>query len=262
MSSPAAMIAIIPLKGLIIGLVVLLSPISSSAQERRPHAVLVLDQSDSRGPFYYQLWSGLRGVLGAHDARVTIYGENLDLTRFGGAAYEQSLKRHFKEKYRDRQIGVIVTLGPGSFEHTLRWREELWPGIPIVFAMLDETDFARLERPADVTGVVIKNSLTGAVRAARAVVRNLDTIAFVGDDWERQSLFNHWEDEIPSATSENASPTCPSGAPSSIRVCSPMARARTIRRRRRSGSSLKGPTAPSWSEPSRYWPQAESADTP
>jgi signal transduction histidine kinase len=201
MFSPAAMTAIIPLRGLIIGLVVLLSPISLSAQERRPHAVLVLDQSDSRGPFYYQLWSGLRGVLSAHDARVTIYGENLDLTRFGGAAYEQSLKRHFKEKYRDRQIGVIVAFGTGAFEHTLRWREELWPGIPIVFAMLDETDFAELERPADVTGVVIRNSLAGAVRAARAVVRNLDTIALVGDDWERQSLFSHWEDEVPAATS-------------------------------------------------------------
>ena len=35
-------------------------------------------------------------------AHVTLYGENLDLTRFGGPAYEQSLKRHLKEKYRDK----------------------------------------------------------------------------------------------------------------------------------------------------------------
>src|SRR5262245_36152 len=195
------MTGIVWFKGIIVGLLVLLAPIVL-AQERRSQSVLVLDQSNLRGPFYYQLWSGLRGALGDRvDAGVTIYAENLDLTRFGGGAYEESLKRHLKEKYRDRQIGAIVAFGAGSFEHTLRWREELWAGIPIVFAMLDETEFARLERPADVTGVVIRNSLAGAVRAARAAVPDLDSVAFVGDVWARQSLFRHWADEIPAATS-------------------------------------------------------------
>src|SRR5262245_40077148 len=177
------MIRIIWFKGIIVGLLVLLAPIAL-AQERRSQSVLLLDQSNLRGPFYYQLWSGLRGALGDRvDAGVTIYAENLDLTRFGGAAYEESLKRHLKEKYRDRPIGAIVAFGAGSFEHAIRWREELWGGIPIVFAMLDQADFARLGRPADVTGVFIRNSLASAVGAARAVVPDLDGVAFVGDAW-------------------------------------------------------------------------------
>ena len=85
------------------------------------------------------------------------------LTRFGGAAYEESLKRHLMEKYRDRPIGAVVAIGKATLEHALRWRAELWPGVPIVFAMLDETDLARIGRPADVTGVLIRNSLTNAV---------------------------------------------------------------------------------------------------
>jgi signal transduction histidine kinase len=195
------MIRIISARGIIVGLLMLLAPMAL-AQERRPRSVLVLDQSDLRGPFYYQLSAGLRGVLGApNDGRITVYGENLDLTRFGGAAYEESLKRHFKEKYRDRPIGVIVAIGAGTLEHTLRWREELWPGVPVVFAMLDETDFAKLGRPVDVTGVIMRIPLAGAVRVARAVVPGLDTIVFVGDDWDRQVLFSHWDEEISVATS-------------------------------------------------------------
>src|SRR5262245_30953706 len=195
------MIRIISARGIIVGLLVLLAPMAL-AQEQRPRSVLVLDQSDLRGPFYYQLSAGLRGVLGApNDGRITVYGENLDLTRFGGVAYEQSLKRHFKEKYRDRPIGVIVAIGAGTLEHTLRWREELWPGVPVVFAMLDETDFAKLGRPADVTGVIVRIPLAGAVKVARAVVPRLDTIVFVGDDWDRQVLFSHWNVEISAATS-------------------------------------------------------------
>lgn len=51
--------------GWIVGLLALLAPICVSAQQARPHSVLVLDQSDLRGPFHYQLWSGMRGGLDA-----------------------------------------------------------------------------------------------------------------------------------------------------------------------------------------------------
>ena len=36
--------------------------------------------------------------------------------------------------------------------------------------------------------------------AARAVVPHLKRIAFVGDPIERQTVYRHWKDEIPSAT--------------------------------------------------------------
>src|SRR5262245_31200534 len=114
------MIRIISVRGLIFGLL-LLAPACLSAEERRPLSVLVLDQSDLRGPFYYQLSAGLRGGLGGTGAGVTVYGENLDLIRFGGTAYAESLKRHLREKYRDRPIGVIVAIGGGTLDYTLRW---------------------------------------------------------------------------------------------------------------------------------------------
>jgi signal transduction histidine kinase len=191
----------IRIKQWMVGLAALLAPTYASAQEARPHTVLVLDQSDLRGPFYHQLWTGLRSELEAHtEARVTIYSENLGLTRSGGAAYEESLKQHLKEKYRDKPIGVVVAIGKATLEHTLRWRKELWPGTPVVHALVDETDLAKFGRPADVTGVVIRNSLADAIKAARAVVPDLDTIALVGDAWDRQVLFSHWNDEIPVAT--------------------------------------------------------------
>jgi signal transduction histidine kinase len=194
------MIKVISFKGIMVGLFVLLAPTWLSAQDGRPHSVLVLDQSNLRGPFYFQLSSGLREVLDA-EGRITIYGENLDLTRFGGAAYEESLKRHLREKYRDRPIGVIIANGAGTLDHTLRWREELWPGTPVVFAMLDASQLAKLGRPANVTGVLTRNSLADAIKTARAVVPGLDTIVLVGDSWDRQALFRHWGEEIPTATS-------------------------------------------------------------
>ena len=179
------MIKITPLKALIVGLVALLMPICLSAQELRPHSILVLDQSDG-GPFYFQLLSGLRNVVSSrNDAHVTLYSDSLDLSRFGGQAYEESLKRYLQEKYRGRPIGAIVSIGAATTELVLRWRDELWPGIPVVFAMLDEMDVARLKPPPDVTGVIVKLPLANAVKVARAVVPGLDTIALVGDAWDQ-----------------------------------------------------------------------------
>lgn len=117
------MIKIISLEGLIVGLVAWLMPPCLSAREMRPHFAVVLDQSVLCGPSYCQLWSGLRA--------------SMDLTCFRGGAYEESPKRHLKEKYRDKPIGVIVTIDKAKVEHALHLYAEPWPATPVVFAMLD-----------------------------------------------------------------------------------------------------------------------------
>jgi signal transduction histidine kinase len=168
--------------------------------ELRPRSILVLDQSELRGPFYYQLFSGLREVV-SKEARshTTLYAENLDLSRFSGAAYEQSLQRYLREKYQDRKIGVVVAVGAATLELVLRWRAELWPETPVVFALVDEMDFARLKPPPDVTGKIVKLGLADSITVARAVVPELKTIALVGDQWDRQVIFRNWKDELPTA---------------------------------------------------------------
>jgi len=168
--------------------------------EVRPRSILVLDQSELRGPFYYQLFSGLSEVVSKETrSPTTLYAENLDLSRFSGAAYEQSLQRYLKEKYRDRPIGVVVTMGAATLELVLRWRGELWPGTPVVFALVDELDFARLKPPPDVTGTIVKLRLADSIAVARAVIPELKTIVLIGDQWDRQVVFRNWKHELPVA---------------------------------------------------------------
>jgi signal transduction histidine kinase len=191
---------IVRLTGLILCLTALLVPVHLPAAEMRARSILVLDQSESGGPFYYQIFSGLRSTVNADTrSHTTIYAENLDLTRFNGAAYEESLRQQLKEKYRDRPIGVVVAVGTSTLELVLRWREELWPGVPIVFALVNEIDFARLKLPPDVTGGIVKLALADSIKAARAVVPDLDSVVFVGAPWDRQVIFGNWKDEIPAA---------------------------------------------------------------
>ena len=60
--------------GLIVWLAMLLAPVGVPAAETRPRSILLLDQSDLRGPFYYQAFSALRAEVSANpQSHVTLY---------------------------------------------------------------------------------------------------------------------------------------------------------------------------------------------
>jgi signal transduction histidine kinase len=183
------------------GLIACLAQTSLNAEEAHPRSMLVLDQSDARSPFYYQVFASLRAVVNASPGQpVTIYAESLDVSRFSGPAYESGLQQHFQAKYRGRPIGVLVAIGSGALDYVSRWRSELWPGVPVVFAMVDESTAARMKLQTDVTGSIMKLRFADMMSAAHAVVPDLKRIAFVGDVLEGQTIYRHWRDEIPDAT--------------------------------------------------------------
>jgi ABC-type uncharacterized transport system substrate-binding protein len=169
----------------------------SAAAQPISRSILVIDQSDVRGPFYYDVFSALRSTINADSKPpTTIHVESLDFSRFSGPEYEESLQRHFLVKYRDKPIGVIVAIGNASPDYVLRWRSTLWPRSPVVFAMVDEPTVARLNPGSDVTGLIMKLDLADAIQAARAVAPDLQRVVVVGDRWENQTIFRHWKDQI------------------------------------------------------------------
>jgi signal transduction histidine kinase len=176
--------------------ILLLVIVTPAAAQSIPRSILLFEQSDIRGPFYYEIFSAFRSRINSEKLPTTIYTENLDLSRFSGVTYEESLRRHLQEKYRDKPIRVIVAIGDASLGYALRWRSVLWPDVPIAFAMVDETTIARLKPPSDVTGRIMKLSLADALKAARSVVPDLKRIVLVGDAWENQTVFRHWKDQI------------------------------------------------------------------
>src|SRR5215212_3882797 len=172
------------------------------AQEPLTSSILVLDQSDIRSPLYYEVFSSLRSAVNRRRGPpISLYVESLDLSRFPGQEYEESLRLHFGTKYRNKPIGVVVAIGSATLDYALRKRAELWPGIPVVFAMVDEPTVARLAPlPPGVTRKVMKLRLEDMVIAARAVVPDLKQIVLLGDLLEGQTAYRHFLDELPKAT--------------------------------------------------------------
>ena len=62
---------------------------------------------------------------------ISVYEEYLDLNRFAGAVYRESVQSHFREKYRGNPIGAIVAFGPVALDYAIAMRADLWPAVEL-----------------------------------------------------------------------------------------------------------------------------------
>ena len=151
-----------------------LAPVSS-AGEPLPRSVLILDQSDAHSAWYAPFSATFRSTLYAGSAeRISVYAEHLDLSRFGGPRHDELLRSYLREKFRARPIGLVVAQGSSSLDFVLRARGELWPGVPVVFAGVDEETGKRLSLPPDVTGTLYQRPFRNAVTTAQSACAELE----------------------------------------------------------------------------------------
>jgi signal transduction histidine kinase len=64
---------------------------------------------------------------------IELYRETLEAYRFPGEQHEQLMRKYLKEKYADRKFDVVVAYADTSLEFVTRYREELFPGVPVVY---------------------------------------------------------------------------------------------------------------------------------
>ena len=161
--------------------------------------VLIISESDPSGGTPTTFSSTLRATLDAAVPHVAVYAETVDLSRFSDARHEIILRTYIQEKYSDVDFGAVVAIGASAYNLVRRWRPDLWPGAAVVFAAVDETTAARIEREANTTGLVMRRTLGSMVQAARAMVPGLTTIAVLGGTLEKDSYRRHYQAEIAAA---------------------------------------------------------------
>jgi PAS domain S-box-containing protein len=97
---------------------------------------------------------GLMAALSSAHARdVEIFSEYLDLTRFSAAQYGDDFVRYLRTKYGRRKPDLVIAFPNTTLQFVLDHRDELFPGVPIVFTHVDHREVEGKETPADVTGL-------------------------------------------------------------------------------------------------------------
>lgn len=175
-----------------------LATVNFVAAEPLPRSVLVINQSGPNRPWIVGFSTALRNILQADPSGpISLYIEDLDLTEFRSPEYEDSALEFLRVKYRNKSIGVVVSLGSLAYPYALHLRTKMWPGSQMVFSMMDEAMATRLVIPPGVTGTFMRLTLEDMVKAAQALVPGLSNVALVGDQLEKQSFYRHFAEELP-----------------------------------------------------------------
>ncbi len=82
-----------------------------------------------------------------------IYSEYTGLDRFSGTAYEDALLALYREKYGNRQVDLLVVVGPDALDFVTK--RSFLPGVPVVTSYVARrvVEEARLRRP-ELTGAL------------------------------------------------------------------------------------------------------------
>ena len=197
---PATRMIIGLVRILIVCLLASLSRECIAADGKRQRSILVLEEADFRSPFYSEIFAGIRAAAKQSGTAHTVtYGESLDLTRFPGPGYEESLVGHLRTKYAQRPIDVIVSIGVASAKFLQKRKQEIWPGAPVVYGFVPDLPETRALFLPNTTAVFARVRPAQLLTAARAVVPDLNHVVLVGEAWKNPLTYGHWKQDFAAA---------------------------------------------------------------
>src|SRR5215813_13286647 len=166
---------------IVFGLALALTLVSARA-EPLPRTILFLDEDTPIYPWFRQMSEAFYATIKMETADPPfVFIENLGIDVYATADYVDILR----EKYRNKAIGVIVTDASRELAFTLRLRDELWPGTPVVLAGIQERRAARLSLPSNATGFTFRHQLQDMVVTADALIPGLKRVVLAGSRIER-----------------------------------------------------------------------------
>jgi len=178
--------SIMGLRVLAVWLLVLASASASALPE--PERILVLQSFRNAMPVNSDFFAGIReGLELPIDVPVEIDSEDLDLSRINDEKYVRKLVEIYALKYRTSPPNLIIATHTSAVRLLLLHRNNLFPGVPIVFcaAELSPQEIAQL--PPDVTGVTSKGDFAGTLQLISRLHPDLRQIAVIlgGSDLDK-----------------------------------------------------------------------------
>jgi len=156
---------------LLILLVLLLSaPTAAAPAQDAPYRVLLIHSFRSSLPVNTDWYNGIvRGLNSVPELQFEIDIETPDLDRFGVADYVSNLLDIYQHKYHDNLPDLIIPTYTPALEFLLKYGEQLFPGVPIVFCSAEQQFVAQLELPPHITGVTTDVDFAGTLQMALQV---------------------------------------------------------------------------------------------
>jgi len=142
--------------------VVVLSCCSPAAADpETPRLVVVVYPSEYDGaPGIILVNRAIRSTFaGQWSGHIDIRNEYVNTARLHDADFMQAQVSLLKRKYAGRKVDLVMAGLSAGLDFAVKFREELFPGVPVVFVAVDEREVRARRLPPDVIGVPIRMDL-------------------------------------------------------------------------------------------------------
>ena len=113
-------------------------------------------------------------------ANVSVFVEIVDTVRFNEPTMGKEFLSKLREKYRGEHIDLFLAIGIESLRVAQRYREELLPGVPILFYNVAVDAVERYQIEPGVTGVLLTFDVAGTLDLATKLQPHARRIVVVG----------------------------------------------------------------------------------
>lgn len=160
-------------------LLLLLSSTSHAQPEPRRSVLLLLPDPPGR-PNSNDVLEGVQNTLRAADPSIAFSADYLSQLDTSRAELAEGQIAWFREKYRNRGFDVIIVLGPETLRSLMRFRDELWPGIPVVYCGSGGGRIDTILKRPDVTGALLPAELRNNLQIMSRLLPQTRHVALVG----------------------------------------------------------------------------------
>jgi signal transduction histidine kinase len=115
---------------------------------------------------------------------VNFYVEVLEFRVPEVKEYEKRVFEALRDTYSGKKLDLVMTLGYPALDFALSHRDELFPGVPIVFFVVDVTRLAGLKKWSGVTGVTVAADIDGTLDLAQHLHPDTNAVAVIAGNSE------------------------------------------------------------------------------
>lgn len=175
---------------IIIAAILLTAMLIKDAQSQSPRRrVLILHSYHHDYPWTNNITEGIKQVLEA-DASISIFIEYMDTRKHAsGLNYFDELAQIYRLKYQPISFDVIIACDDDALDFLLMYRDQVFPGSPVVFCGVSKYEKSRLEPYPQYTGIVERMDIQKTLDVALTLHPETRQVAVIYDQ-SSASLIN------------------------------------------------------------------------
>src|SRR6185295_9497062 len=98
--------------------------------------------------------------------QITFYEEYMDLSQYSGDDYLSLIRSYYRQKYQGQRFDLIIAQSGSVLNFLTKYGEELFPGTPAVFGLLEKSRIEGLKLGPNITGVLVDAGFGATLEAA------------------------------------------------------------------------------------------------